>query len=189
MQLNSCFSGKEKDQLPFLTQLLVADPAKRIRVLEVGAGCGIVGIALSQMRKAEVVLTDLEDAQDIMQTNTACAAPISGSSLSHQVLGWGTGLADLENSRFDLVLVSDCIYNPDSSVLLVQTLKELAAINASVLIFVAFKRRHDADEIFFEHMQQTDLSVIEQKTLQLPHVMTDFDAVEPEIEMFVYGRK
>lgn len=187
--LNSCFDTSEDGSLPLLCKLLTNDKAKRLRVLEVGAGCGIVGIALSQLRKSEVVLTDLQDAQDIMQSNVDCAAPAPGSSLKRQVLEWGAGLGDLENANFDLVLVSDCIYNPDSSVLLVDTLKELSNHNPSLLIFVAFKRRHDADDIFFEHMQKSELRVVEKGTVRLPHLMTDYDTDEPQIQTFVYNGK
>lgn len=184
--LNSCF-GKAKDlSLPLLSSLLIDHKAKRLRVLEVGAGCGIVGIALSQMRKCEVVLTDLEDAQEIMQTNIDCATPLSGSTLKRQVLGWGAGLDDLESSMFDLVLVSDCIYNPDSSVLLVETIKALTKQNPNVLIFVAFKRRHDADDVFFEHMDKSELRVVDKGFIELPHIMTDCDPDEPRIETFIY---
>lgn len=184
--LTSCFDTSKDDPLPLLRELLTRDKARRLRVLEVGAGCGIVGIALSQLRKSDIVLTDLEDAQDIMQSNVDCAAPASGSSLKRQVLGWGAGLGDLENARFDLVLVSDCIYNPDSSVLLVETLKELSNQNPNLVIFVAFKRRHDADDVFFEHMQKCELRVVEQGTIKLPHIMTEYDTDEPQIETFVY---
>jgi len=165
---------------------LIDTKSKRLRVLEVGAGCGIVGIALSQLRKCEIVLTDLEDAQDILQSNIDCAVPASGSSLTRQVLGWGAGLDDLENAKFDLVLVSDCIYNPESSVLLVETLEQLTKQNSNLLIFVAYKPRHEADQIFFNHMRQHGMSVAEEGIIKLPHVMTDYDSVEPRIEMYVY---
>ena len=184
--LNSCFDTSTDDPLPLLRKLLTDDKAKRLRVLEVGAGCGIVGIALSQLRKSDIVLTDLEDAQDILQSNVDCAVPASGSSLKRQALGWGAGLDDLEDTKFDLVLVSDCIYNPDSSVLLVETLRELSNHNPDLLIFVAFKRRHDADDVFFEHMQKNELRVVEEGKIKLPHIMTDYDTDTPQIESFVY---
>jgi len=187
--LNSCFDTSEDDSLPLLRKLLTSDRAKRLRVLEVGAGCGIVGIALSQLRKSEIILTDLEDAQDIIQSNVDCAAPASGSSLKRQVLGWGAGLGDLENASFDLVLVSDCIYNPDSSVLLVETLEQLSSHNSNLLIFVAFKRRHDADDIFFNCMQESEFRIVEKGTVRLPHIMTDYDTDEPRIETFVFKAK
>lgn len=187
--LSSCFEGLKHDSLPLLRKLLTEESSRKLSVLEVGAGCGIVGIALSQLRKCDVLLTDLEDAQDILQTNINCAKPAPGSSLDRQVLGWGTGLEELQNAKFDLILVSDCIYNPDSSVLLVETLKELANRNPDVLVFVAFKRRHDADSIFFEAMQQSMLQMVEQDTIELPHLMTEHDAQRPTIEAFTYRCK
>lgn len=183
---NTRFDDAHDQFLPLLRKLLFFDVRKRIRVLEVGAGCGMVGIALSYQRVCEVVLTDLEDAQEIMQTNIDCASPCPGSSLKRQVLGWGAGLDDLKDSKFDLVLVSDCIYNPDSSVLLVQTLKALTKRNPRVLIFVAFKRRHDADEVFFQHMRDNELEVAEQDIIQLPHFKTDYDDDLPPIELFTF---
>lgn len=189
MYLNSCFDDSHDDSLPLLRKLLTEEKSKRLRVLEVGAGCGIVGIALSQLRKCEVVLTDLEDAQEIMQSNVDCATPSSGSSLKRQVLGWGTGLDGLENSKFDLILVSDCIYNPDSSVLLVETIKALTEQNPHVLVFVAFKRRHDADDIFFQRMQDSELRIADEKIIRLPHTMTDYDISQPQIEIFMYTAK
>ena len=186
--LNSCFGKSHDDVLPSLRKLLTDDKLKRLQVVEVGAGCGIVGIALAQLRKCEVLLTDLEDAQDILQTNIDCAQPAAGSSLKRQVLGWGAGLDDLDITKIDLVLVSDCIYNPDSSVLLVETLKELTILNPEVLIFVAFKRRHDADDVFFRSMHENNLKVVEESAMLLPHILTDFDTDTPRIETFVYRR-
>lgn len=172
-----------------LESLLRQQSSKRLRVLEVGAGCGVVGIALAQLKKCEVVLTDLEDAQAILQSNVDIATPVPGSSLRRQVLGWGLGLEDLSNPKFDLVLVSDCIYNPDSSVLLVETLNQLSSHNPDLLVFVAFKRRHDADDIFFERMNESGLVVAEEDRIVLPHLMTDHDANEPQIETFLYKVK
>lgn len=104
------------------------------------------------------------------------------------MLAWGEGLGDLDTTKYDLVLVSDCIYNPDSSVLLVETLQGVSHLNPNLLIFVAFKRRHEADDIFFETMRQSDLQVVERGTIKLPHLMTDYDVDEPRIETFVYQK-
>lgn len=187
MYFNTCFDPSQTSSLPRLQKLLTNNMAQRLRILEVGAGCGLVGIALSQMRKCEVVLTDLKDAQDIMQTNIDSAVPASGSSLVRQVLEWGNGLNSGDNARFDLVLVSDCIYNPDSSVLLARTLQEIAKHSPNLLVFIAFKRRHDADEIFFEHMEKTSLQLSEHARIILPHIMTEQDENEPYIETYLYS--
>lgn len=173
-------------ELPSLQQLLLNAPTSRLKVLEVGAGCGIVGIAFAQLRKSEMVLTDLEDAQEILQSNVDVATPLAGSSIRRQVLEWGPSIEALSEPSFDLVLVSDCIYNPDSSLLLVESLLELSKHNSNLLILVGFKRRHDADDLFFTRMQETGFTVVEECTIALPHNMTDYDVSPPKIEMFVY---
>lgn len=188
--LEKYLTSHATNDLPSIRNLMVQDKSRHLRVLEVGAGCGLVGIALSQLRKCEVLLTDLEDAQDILQTNIDCATPVAGSSLARQVLGWGLGTATLANPKFDLVLVSDCIYNPDSSVQLVQTLREITRRNPDVVIFVAFKRRHDADDVFFDHMTANGFLITEQATIELPNIASDYDAYEPRIDAFTFvGKK
>lgn len=174
--------------MPKLSRFLQSSRSQRLRVLEVGSGCGIVGVALAQLRKCEIVLTDLEDAQDILKSNVDLATPVPGATIRHQVLGWGPSLDDISDSSFDLVLVSDCIYNPDSSVLLVETLDQMTKQNPNTLIVVGFKRRHDADDIFFERMQACKFLVDERTEIQLPHIATEYDTTEPKVEMFVYNR-
>lgn len=173
--------------LASVRKLFTEERPAKIRVLEVGAGCGIVGIALAQLLKSDVVLTDLEDAQAIMQSNLERAVPRAGSTVRRQVLGWGSSLGDLSSSKFDLVLVSDCIYNPDSSILLVETLELVSKLNPNVLIFVGYKRRHDADDTFFQRMQDARFSVVESGEVLLPHIVTEYDASKPKVEMFVYA--
>lgn len=172
--------------LPRLQELLTRDTTQSLKVLELGAGCGLVGISLAQMRKCKVLLTDLEDAQDILKTNLDCAKPASGSTLESAVLQWGEGINGFKDAKFDLVLVSDCIYNPDSSVLLAQTLKDVTNHNPNIVIFVAFKRRHNADEVFFEHVANTSLHISEHARVSLPHLMTEHDESEPCIEFYLY---
>ena len=155
-------------------------------MLELGAGCGMVGVAFAQLVKCDILLTDLEDAQEILASNIQCASPRAGSAIQAQVLDWATGLDDSSNANFDLVLVSDCIYNPDSSLHLVETLTKLATRTSNVLILVGFKRRHEADNVFFERMQQSNFDIVETINIQLPHIVTDQDAAVPTTEFYTY---
>lgn len=155
-------------------------------MLELGAGCGIVGIAFAQLVKCDMLLTDLEDAQEILASNVRCASPMAGSTLEAQKLDWSTGLDDSSNANFDLVLVSDCIYNPESSHHLVETLKQLATRTPNVLILIGFKRRHEADTIFFERMQHSDFKIVETIVLPLPHTLSEQDAEPPTTEFYTY---
>ncbi|KAJ4509631.1 hypothetical protein HRR83_007054 [Exophiala dermatitidis] len=166
--------------------LLKTSKVRRLKVLELGAGCGTVGIALAQLVKCDMLLTDLDDSQEILASNIRCASPLAGSTIQSQVLDWSTGVDDSTNANYDLVLVSDCIYNPDSSLHLVETLRQLATRTPDVLILVGFKRRHEADTIFFDRMQQTSFVIVEQMNIPLPHTVTEYDADIPTSEFYTY---
>jgi Lysine methyltransferase len=170
-QVQTLISGKNK---------------KTMRILELGSGCGIVGIAFTHLLKCDMLLTDLDDATDILQTNIKLASPKAGSSLRAEVLDWSSDLHDSRNVRYDLVLVSDCIYNPESSVYLVETLQRLARSSPQVLILVGFKRRHFADDVFFDHMKTANFDLLETDSIPLPHAASDYDATLPAIEFYTY---
>ena len=166
--------------------LVKANKVRKLKVLELGAGCGIVGIAFAQLVKCDMLLTDLEDAQEIMASNIRYASPVAGSTLQAQKLDWVDGVDDSSNAKVDLILVSDCIYNPESSLHLVETLRQLATRTPSVLILVGFKRRHEADTVFFDRMQCTNFNLVETLIVPLPHTVTEQDAEPPTIEFYTY---
>lgn len=179
-------SPSPPDGMSSFAALLKSSKVRRLRVLELGAGCGIVGVAFSQLVKCDMLLTDLEDAQEVLASNIQCAAPQAGSTLRSAVLDWATSLDDSSNANYDLILVSDCIYNPDSSLHLVETLRQLATRTPSVLILVGFKPRHEADTIFFERMRETNFDIAERINIPLPHTLSDFDAGTPTAEFYTY---
>ncbi|KAK7885761.1 hypothetical protein LTR67_010113 [Exophiala xenobiotica] len=169
-----------------LAALLKSSKVRRLRVLELGAGCGIVGVALAQLVKCDMLLTDLDDAQEILASNLQCGSPLAGSTIKAEVLDWASSLDDSSNANYDLILVSDCIYNPDSSVHLVETLRQLATRTPNVLVLVGFKRRHEADTIFFERMQETNFNIAETLNIPLPHTITEQDTEPPLTEFYTY---
>lgn len=87
-------------------------------VLELGTGCGIVGIALAQtITNANVILTDLPEAREIVQRNIDQASRAPGAKLSFLELDWDAQLPDELQSTLtsvSLVVAADCTYNPDS---------------------------------------------------------------------------
>ncbi|EXJ65423.1 hypothetical protein A1O7_01764 [Cladophialophora yegresii CBS 114405] len=172
-----------------LAALVKSGKVRKLKVLELGAGCGIVGIAFAQLVKCDMYLTDLDDAQEVLGKNIRCASLMAGSTLQADVLDWSSGLEDSTNPNFDLILVSDCIYNPDRSVHLVEILRQLAARAPNTLILVGFKRRHEADTVFFEHMRKTKFEIVESTNIPLPHRPSDYDADTPTTEFYTYRRQ
>lgn len=175
--------------MPDLANVLRGRRSERINVLELGAGCGIVGIALAQyFPNAVVQLTDLADAQDILSKNLDQATPAKNSILKAWTLVWDAEPDEADfNYNFDLVMISDCTYNADSCPDLVATLARVSSISPGVRILVAMKRRHDSEHIFFDLMADAHMRVLERSTIELPHEMSNLDLKTPETELYLFG--
>lgn len=92
-------------------------PSKRsgkVHVLELGTGCGVVGMSLAQLLpNTEILLTDLPEAEEIVEINLKDAKIAEGSSLRFEAFNWDDEVPK-DARRLDLVLAADCTYNPDS---------------------------------------------------------------------------
>jgi predicted nicotinamide N-methyase len=159
----------------------------KTNILELGAGCGIVGIALaSSFPNCWVHLTDLVDAQDILSKNVGQATPARGSSLSHWTLDWSESLDVSFPRDLDLIVVSDCTYNPDSSPDLVRTLTGLCSISPESTILIAMKRRHESEGVFFNLMEAASMQSLAQTVIELPHEVSNDDSDQPKIELYLF---
>ena len=175
-------------RMPRLQALLGVKGESLLNVLELGAGCGIAGIALAQMiPNSAVYLTDLPEAQDMLQKNVDIAKPAQGSSLRLGLLEWGSEITNetLPN-RIDLVLISDCTYNADSCSALVQTLVSLAQHSKGLKILLALKRRHDAEAVFEYMMNRDGFHALECTKLAVPHRESNTDSIRPMVEIYLY---
>jgi len=115
----SCHFGQLLDEKSPLAQALFPSGLRAgLRVLELGTGCGVVGIALAHiLQDATVLVTDLPEVTEIIQRNVSCAKPAAGSSIRFEKLDWDSVLPSsltTDAMTFDLVLAADCTYNPDS---------------------------------------------------------------------------
>jgi hypothetical protein len=88
------------------------------QILELGSGCGVVGLSLAQtVPGAQVTLTDLPEAEEIVERNITQAHLAEGATVAFRELDWDAELpGDLRASskKLNLVLAADCTYNPDS---------------------------------------------------------------------------
>jgi predicted nicotinamide N-methyase len=100
---------------PLTKALLPVHRAARLLVLELGTGCGMVGITIASIVEgAQVLLTDLSEAQEIVERNILRAHAAKGSTLAFQELDWDAELPSDLSSHLDLVIAADCTYNSDS---------------------------------------------------------------------------
>lgn len=129
-------------------------------ILELGAGSGYVGLALAkQFPETEVLLTDLEEAKSICEKNISENGFEKSKRVSFQVFDWDEEDVDkipnksvLTSKPWDLVLVTDCTYNPSSYSALLKTIKKVMIPGAHLLI--AHKYRNDAESEFFSLLEK-----------------------------------
>lgn len=175
--------------MPLFHQLLVGENRKDIKVVELGSGCGVAGIALAQIVPgSSVLLTDLEAAQEILTKNIDNASLPERSSLQQEVLDWNEPLsASKPHSNIDLLIVCECIYNADSCPTLIGILQQFMAFSPKIKILVVTKRRHDSETVFFDLMSKAGIQMLEQCVVPLPHHISDADPDTPQAEIYLYG--
>lgn len=114
------------------------------RCIELGAGCGLVGLAAAALG-ANVVLTDLPVNLRLLRANARANAKASlGGVPRVQPLAWGERLLD---EGFDMVVATDVFYAREAMPALLETLVALAGPRTSVLL-AAGRNRHAADDFF-----------------------------------------
>ncbi|XP_028994343.1 protein-lysine methyltransferase METTL21D [Betta splendens] len=127
------------------------------RVVELGAGTGVVGLMAATLG-AQVTVTDLEDLQPLLRVNIQeNQALISSGSIAAKVLKWGEDVSEfLPPPHF--VLMADCIYYEQSIVPLVESLKLLSG--PETCIICCYEQRTEGinpkvEKRFFELLQQS----------------------------------
>lgn len=153
-----------------INQILAPKAQKQSTVLELGSGCGIVGLGLAQMLPGcEVLLTDLPEAEEIITLNITASTPAHSSSTSFCVLDWEESIPEsIGDRQYDLILVSDCTYNSDRIPALVRTLSDLGKTSPNAVIILSTKVRHSSEAIFFDLMSASGFGIRSHSTTPLP---------------------
>ena len=168
--LAQCLDSHAKP-LPLLDGILKKPPDKSLKAIELGSGCGMVGLGLTKMRlNLDMLLTDLAVADEIIDINRQANLPAATVNVDFQVLDWATELPAATGTKpLDLVLIADCTYNPNSAQSLVTTLARLVASSPGVLIVVAMKVRHPSEAVFFDLMDKAGLSQAAHTAIPIPN--------------------
>ncbi|KAK3347161.1 putative methyltransferase-domain-containing protein [Lasiosphaeria hispida] len=201
----------DEKSMPVLSGIL-RQRDRPLNILELGCGVGIVGIGISRILGAafagsdkilNVLMTDLQDAEGRARANVArCLAQERGSeetvpSIDFESLDWEEGKdgkfgEKVQARPWDLVVVSECTYNPDTLLALVQTLSALHTHSArnsefpcDMKIVLSTKPRHSSERQFFDMMLKDGWAVCEKDVLPLP--VLDDEAQSVEVYLFTKG--
>ncbi|KAL6072101.1 Methyltransferase-like protein 21B [Balamuthia mandrillaris] len=117
------------------------------KVLDLGSGTGLLGIALSLLG-AHVMVTDVASALDQLRLNVRANTDPSKHKIVVRELDWYVEVPqDLKRTRWDFVLATDVIYNPIHFEALMATLEQVCNPTNTLLLGYE-KRPHTAR--FFE---------------------------------------
>ena len=122
------------------------------RVLELGAGTGLVGI-VSCLLGANVVITDTLEAlnftKENVRRNIACknsTTPVGACSV--EVLHWGRDLEKWKGESWDFILGADIVYVKDTFSELFETLVVLTESNKQACVLLSCRIRYQRDVDF-----------------------------------------
>lgn len=130
------------------------------RVLELGAGCGLVGLFVSQLLSpaAELVLTDLPGVVPLLAHNVQDPDALPGDArkdgckITVETYCWGDQPTAI-GADFDLVIGADVTYHRMSTPLLIESLRAVCPPGCRVII--AHEHRSDVEkEIFFKPIEE-----------------------------------
>ncbi len=175
-------------QLAQLHSLVTTRSETDLRVLELGAGSGIVGLSLAHLLpNSSILLTDTSEAEALITQNTGSSLSSNAqirSTVEFEVLKWEEHLPNkVAKQNFDLIIVSDCTYNPSSVPSLVTTLRMLVRHSPKAIVVVAMKMRHESENIFFELISKAGLDEVGHTAVPLPGALEED---EGKVDIYEY---
>jgi len=145
----------------------------QVRVLELGSGCGLLGLGVAtSLPNAHVLLTDPglpvafnEDEEpsstlEWLRSNVALNDDVADRVDTAPLL-WGAE-AHIDSIKastrwaagFDLIIGSDLLYNPDSYELLLRTMLAFRQTSTPPLVVLGYPIRHGAEQRFLDAASQ-----------------------------------
>ncbi|OBT42801.1 hypothetical protein VE00_08152 [Pseudogymnoascus sp. WSF 3629] len=127
------------------------DDLKHATILELGAGGGLVGlaVALACNITAPIYITDQINMLPLMEQNVKLNN--LESRVTPLVLNWGEPLPEVLSSKpATHILAADCVYFEPAFPLLLHTLSELLKACDQAVVYFCFKKRRRADAQFMK---------------------------------------
>lgn len=163
---------------------------KQCTILELGTGCGLVGLVLGSLcENSRLILTDVDDGSlKLAADNARKSRGIFNSVWECRSLDWKEPNKFNFDGSLAFIVASDCTYNSDSIPHLVRTISdlvqrstELHKSSPSPQIIVSTKKRHPSEAIFFELMNKSGFEQKEHTTVSMPDQYRE--SVVQDVEM------
>ncbi|KAF2015687.1 hypothetical protein BU24DRAFT_461921 [Aaosphaeria arxii CBS 175.79] len=156
-----------------------------LRILELGTGCGMASMSLAQvLESTELILTDLSEAEEIVDHNLKGIKTASNTSASFLELDWEAELPSILTAKpIDIAMAADCTYNPDSSPALVNTISRISKQSPTLAVIIAMKFRHSSEEVFFDLMADAGFVKVAEHEIPLPG---DEEPGEEDVHVYLF---
>ncbi|KAI1773567.1 putative methyltransferase-domain-containing protein [Hypoxylon cercidicola] len=131
------------------------DDLRESRILELGAGGGLVGLAVARGCAVEspIYITDQVEMHSLMEHNIGLNH-LEGK-VKAAILNWGEPLPqEIIAFKPDVILAADCVYFEPAFPLLLTTLSDLLKLCPSATIYFCFMKRRRADMQFLKKAQR-----------------------------------
>jgi hypothetical protein len=149
------------DFFDFLVSTRVFTDSHPVRMLELGSGCGWLGLRLAkEYPTLSVVMTEQENfgALERLQHNIALNPDIR--SASALALDWGDIPADVVEAPWDLVIGSELVYSYEGARLLPRVIKALLTGPSSVCYYAhSLNRFESVDECMLREFKDNELNI------------------------------
>ncbi|XP_076882441.1 uncharacterized protein LOC143530921 [Bidens hawaiensis] len=141
---------------PFSTAINSVNNRQQIRILELGSGTGIVGIAASAILGADVTVTDLPHVLPNITFNADANSDVlapRGGRVHVAALSWGK-VEEMEavGREYDIIIGSDVVYHDNLYEPLIETLRYLLLGDDGdeKVFLMAHLRRWKKESVFFK---------------------------------------
>lgn len=178
----------------FFADYIDANPelCKGKRVLELGCGAALPSMICALQGAANVVASDYPEDSIINKLQSNISRNVIGSNILAQGYLWGADVKRLleanENERFDVIILSDLIFNHSEHRKLLKTCVDILARNGKILCGFSHHRpwlAHKDLEFFKIAMDEFGFQVIEENKHKMG-VMFEEDPGDVELREHVY---
>lgn len=141
---------------PLSALLNTIQSPRRLRILELGSGTGLVGIAAAAILGANVTVTDLPHVIPNLRFNAeanSSVLAVHGGSVDVAALGWGENEHMVAIGReFDLIIGSDVVYHDHLYQPLIETLRffMLEGEMKKIVFLMGHLKRWKKECVFFK---------------------------------------
>ncbi|RXW20725.1 hypothetical protein EST38_g5126 [Candolleomyces aberdarensis] len=182
--LNKRFSGPKSSELnlalgvmePLDSLKSILTSSESLKILELGAGTGIVALVLAALRSRiadaedSILTTDLDSAIPLLQHNIDANESTRSSKISLKpgVLDWDETVSEQlpsqdGDSSIDLVVMADVTYNTSSFPALVRTLADLLNMDSTKrpCFLMGYKEREEAERTLWEMVEKVGIKFVQ----------------------------